>query len=348
MSTMPSTALRRDGSFDSKGRLVFRRALVWDNVWPVDLKGEEQAGNDWTMLDRFAKAGVGVLGVTLAGDNHNVGQAIELVGWARRFLLAHGDRYALIESVNDVLLAHSSGKLAIALQFEGTRCFERNLDLIEIYFKLGVRQVILAFNNSNSVGCGCAEESDSGLTKFGRRFVRELQAVGMLVDLSHVGHRTSLEALEIATKPAVFSHSNVYAIQSSFRNIHDDQIQACAATGGLIGVSGSSEYLGDRACATETIFRHLDYLVQKVGSEHVGIGLDIVFDNTAMNDWVRNRPDEWPMAADPKWPGFKYAMPEQLEILTGLMLSHGYSEEAVLNILGGNYLRICRSAWAPG
>lgn len=329
-------------------RAVFEKALVWDNVWPVDLKGGERIGNDWGKLERFAAAGYGVLGITLAGDNQNISQAIELVAWARQYLLAHRDRYVIIETVDDALAAKATGKLGIMLHFEGTRCFERNLDLIELYYKLGIRQTILAFNNSNSVGGGCAEENDGGLTNFGRRFVKELQAGGILVDLSHTGRRTSLEAMELAVKPMVFTHSNVDAIHPSFRNVTDEQIKACAATGGLVGVSGSSGYLGDLECRTGTIFRHLDYLVQLVGPDHVGIGLDVVFDAVALSDWARGRPHEWPVAADPNWPGFRYAMPEQLLELTQLMLDHGYGEEAVLKILGGNYLRICRAAWQTG
>lgn len=331
----------------ASAKALYERALVWDNVWPVDLKGGERFGNDWSMLERFAAAGTGVISVTLAGDSHNVSQAIELVGWARRHLLANPARYVLIETVEDALRARASGKLGVTLQFEGTRCFERNLDLIELYYKLGVRQTILAFNSANSVGGGCAEEHDGGLTNFGRRFVKELQAVGMLVDLSHVGYRTSLEALALASRPMVFTHSNARAIHASFRNIHDEQVKACAATGGLVGVSGSSEYLGDPACRTETIFRHLDHFVTLVGSDHVGIGLDVVFDGERLSQWIRQRPDEWPIAADPNWPGFRYAMPEQLELLTAMMLDHGYPQEAVLKILGGNYVRVCRAAWQP-
>jgi membrane dipeptidase len=332
----------------SRANSLFRDALVWDNVWPVDLKYGPPFGNDWRMLERFVGAGVSVLGITLAGDNHNVSQAVELVGWARQYLLGHSDRYVLVETIDDALSAQTAGKLGVSLQFEGTRCFERNLDLVELYYKLGVRQTILAFNNGNSVGGGCAEEHDSGLTNLGRRFVKEFQTVGMLVDLSHVGHRTSLDALEISTKPMVFTHSNAYAVHPSFRNVRDDQIKACAAAGGLIGVSGSSEYLGDAACRTETVFRHVDYLVQLVGPDHVGIGFDVVFDSAALNKWVRSRPHEWPMTADSTWPGFNYVMPEQLEALSTIMVDHGYGEDTVLKILGKNYVRVCTAAWTQG
>jgi membrane dipeptidase len=167
----------------------------------------------------------------------------------------------------------------------------------------------------------------------------------MLIDLSHVGRRTSLDALGMAGKPMVFSHSNACGVHENFRNIDDEQARACAASGGLVGISGSSEYLGDLQCRSETLFRHLDHYVQMVGADHVGVGFDVVFNPEPLSRWVRGRPDEWPMAKDPAWPGFRYAVPEQLAELVGLMISHGYSDGAITGILGQNYLRICARVW---
>lgn len=251
----------------------------------------------------------------------------------------------LVRAVDDIPAARRAGKLAVVLQFEGTRCFERDLNLIELFYDLGVRQTILAFNNANCTGGGCVEAVDGGLTSYGRRFIREAERVGMLIDLSHVGHKTALDALEIAAKPMVFSHSNANAVHRCFRNIDDEHARACADTRGLVGISGSSEYLGDQQCRTETLFRHLDHFVQLVGAEHVCIGLDSVFDAESLSRWAKARPDEWPMTQDPAWPGFNYAVPEQLVELVGLMLSHGYPEGGVRAILGQNYLRVCENVW---
>jgi membrane dipeptidase len=324
---------------------LLKSAVVWDNVWPVDLPGLSSADNGWEQLERFAKAGVSAVGVTLAGDNHNSAEALSITAWARQELRSRSSLLMLVESVEDIVSAKRAGKLAVVLQFEGTRCFERDLNLIDAFYALGVRQTLLAFNSANCTGSGCAEPADGGLTPYGRRFVREAERVGMLVDLSHVGRRTSLEAISIAQKPMVFSHSNANAIHPSFRNIDDEQARACAATGGLVGISGSSEYLGDPKCRTQTLFQHLDHYVQLVGPEHVGLGFDIIFNAEPVNKYVRARPEEWPMVKDPTWPGFHYAMPEQIVELIGVMLANGYSERAVEDILGRNYLRICSQVW---
>lgn len=326
-------------------RLPLNDAFIWDNVWPVDLKGGVEIGNDWSRLERFRRAGYGAIGITLAGDNQNLSQAVELVGWARTQVRERADSI-LVDKVQDIEDARRENKLAVMFQFEGTRCFERNLDMVELFYALGVRQTLLAFNNTNSAGGGCADTNDGGLTAYGAQLVREMQRVGMLVDLSHTGGRTSLDALAMASKPMIFSHSNCHALYDSFRNVTDEQIKACAATGGLVGVSGASAYLGDDRCSTASLFRHLDHIVQLVGPEHAGIGLDVVFDADALNKYVRARPSEWPMVRDPSFSGFRYVQPEQLSELTELMAAHGYGEAAIRQILGGNYLRICKLAWA--
>jgi membrane dipeptidase len=330
---------------DSRAKELLESSLVWDNVWPVDLPCDEDAGNDWEKLDRFAAAGINVLGVTLAGDNHDASEALRLTAWARRHLQARSDQVSLAHTMDDIATARKAGKLSVVLQFEGTRCFERDLGLIEVFYALGVRQTILAFNNANCTGAGCAEAVDGGLTAYGRRFIKEAERVGMLIDLSHVGRKTSLDALEVAEKPMLFTHSNANTVHRSFRNIDDDQARAAARTGGLVGISGSSEYLGDHQCRTETLFRHLDHYVQLLGAEHVCIGLDVVFEAEPLSRWARSRPDEWPMAQDPDWPGFNYAVPEQLTELVGLMLTHGYPDKGIQGILGENYVRVCKQVW---
>ncbi|MBS0421411.1 MAG: membrane dipeptidase [Proteobacteria bacterium] len=322
-----------------------RSALVCDMVWPLDFDPADTTGNDYGKLLRFHQAGVHCLSVTLAGDNQSSAQALAVVAGAKRKLAALPHVH-LVQSPEDIDIARRNGQLAVATHFEGTRCLERNLDLIWVFAELGIRHNLLAFNNANSVGGGCAERVDGGLTRFGRRVVTEMQRAGVLVDLSHCGLRTSREAIEMAERPMVFSHSNAAALAPSFRNIDDASIRAVAATGGLVGVSGCSGYLGAEEDLPGAVVRHIDYLCGMVGARHVGLGLDVVFDAAAINQWVRSRPDEWPMASDPHWRGFSYVMPEQIpEIVAGL-LALGYATSDIEDILGRNWVRVITQAWA--
>jgi membrane dipeptidase len=324
---------------------LVRSALVWDNVFPINLPGEVQLGNSWDALQSFRDAGVDVVSITLAGDNHNLSQAFSLCAWAHRELRARENRLLLVKNLADIERARVSGRLAIILHFEGTRCFERDPRVIELFYDLGIRQSLIAFNQQNSAGGGCADPEDGGLTPYGQRLIREMQRVGMLVDLSHVGQRTSLDAIAVATRPVVFSHSNARALCPSFRNLTDEQIRACARSGGVVGVSGSSEYLGDLACSSETVFRHIDYLASCVGVDHVALGLDVVFDPDSLSAWARGRPEEWPMTKDPHWAGFRYAQPGQITHVVELMLQAGYSEADARKVLGENWLRVCAATW---
>ena len=320
---------------------LHREAVVWDNVWPL----EPGCGNDFGKLALFAAAGVTVLSLTIAGDNHNVSEAIRRVALVRKQVLADPEHLILVEHVGDVIQAKETGRLGVTFHFEGTRCFERDLDLVEAYYRLGVKHALLAFNVANSVGGGCAESADGGLTRFGARLVAEFERVGMLVDLSHTGFRTTMDVMERATRPVLFSHSNAAGLHGHFRNLSDVQLAACAATGGLIGVSASSQYLGEARASTPAIMRHLDYYVQKIGPRHVVLGLDIVFDAAMVDAYMRARPEEWPMTLDPNWPGCNYARPEQIPELTQAMLDRGYGRDAVLDILGRNYLRVYGDVW---
>lgn len=329
----------------ARAAALMRSALVWDNVFPINLPGELDIGNSWNALESFKEAGVDVVSITLAGDNHNLSQALSLCAWARRELRAREERLLLVKTLADVARARTENRLAIILHFEGTRCFERDPGMIEMFYDMGIRQTLIAFNRQNSAGGGCADPQDAGLTPYGRRLVEEMQRVGMLVDLSHTGLRTSLEAIGMATRPMAFTHSNAYALCPSFRNLKDEQIRACAGTGGVIGISGSSEYLGDVACSSEVLFRHIDYVATCVGVDHVAIGLDVVFESAALSAWARGRPEEWPMTRDPLWPGFYYARPAQIGEVVDLMLQRGYAESDVRKVLGENWLRVCGAAW---
>lgn len=323
-------------------RTLCAEALIWDMVWPWD----PHVGNDFERFHEFREGGYNVISITLAGDNHNAGDAVKLIGEIRQKLKNHQDICGLATSIADIETLKAEGKLAVLLHFEGTNCLESRLELVEVFYDLGIRHNLLAFNTANSCAGGCAEKVDGGLTAFGRKVIREMERVGMLLDLSHTGHKTAMDAMEFSTKPCVYTHSNINALHQHYRNLSDDEIRRCAGTGGLIGVSGSSGYLGDQQCNSTTIFQHIDYVVQLLGScKHSGLGLDIVFDPTELNDYVRANPDEWPAESAPDWPGFHYARPRQIVEVVDIMLTHGYAPTDISQILGGNYLRICAQVW---
>jgi membrane dipeptidase len=168
----------------------------------------------------------------------------------------------------------------------------------------------------------------------------------MLMDCSHTGYRTSMDIMAASRRPVIFSHSNVRALKDHPRNIRDDQIDACAATGGVIGLSGIGIFIGANDIRTESLLRHIDHVSERVGPDHAGLGLDFVFDQAA---------DDLPPGVDPAawWPpGNEYGMgslsivpPEQLPEIAEALLRHGYSEAEARGILGENFLRVAGATW---
>ena len=258
---------------------------------------------------------------------------------------AHADTMILIRSVDDVLEARETGKLGLTLNLQETNPLDGDLAMIDLYYQLGVRHMLLAYNQKNRVGDGCAERTDAGLSRFGVRVVEEMNRVGMLVDGTHTSYRTTMEAMELSNAPFIFSHCNAWHVVPHYRNVKDDQIKACAATGGVIGVNGLGEFLDDPEAASESIFRHLDHMVNLVGPEHVGIGLDYVKNTAGFWDWVRSNPEMWPLVDGKPHHDTAFGQPEQIAELCELMLSRQYAEEDVRAILGGNFARVAREVW---
>ena len=199
-------------------------SLVWDDVLPW-VPGFNREEID-TLLPRFKGAGVDVVSLSLVGHGASLEGTIQVLAEVRREIEERSDWLVLATSVKAVRRAREDNRLAVNFNFQETLPFETSLDLIQLYYDLGVRQALLAYNQRNLVGDGCAERTDAGLSRFGVEVVRTMNWVGMLVDGSHSGHRTTLDAMEVSERPFVFSHSNPYAVYPHYRNIKDDQIKA--------------------------------------------------------------------------------------------------------------------------
>lgn len=324
-------------------RRLLRESVVWDNTFPFGPSCGSQAAHLRT-LERMHSAGYACVTLTTASDPHNMATTIRKIAIDDRFFDAHAGRFQRVGSADDILRAKSQGKLAVVYSFQGTTPFERNLDLVGLYYRLGVRQALMAYNQKNDVGDGCHERTDAGLSRFGISLVQEMNRVGMLVDCSHTGYRTTMDVFEASRSPVVFSHSNARALVDHERNIHDDQALACARTGGVIGVNGVSFFLGGSDESARRLFRHVDHFVQLVGAEHVGIGLDVVSDKSPLMAIAAANADKYPSAGGYQQEPF-FAGPEILSELTELMLRHHYADDQVQGILGGNWLRVARQVW---
>lgn len=291
-------------------------------------------------LPRFKKAGIDFVSLTVSVPENSLNTTIRHIARVKAHIAERPDQMRFVTTASQIIAAKSEGKLAVGFHFQGTDPFEGSVELVELFAELGIGHVLLTYNQKNLVGDGCAERTDAGLSRYGKRIIEAMNKSAIIVDGSHTGYRTSMEAIEISTRPVIFSHSNAYALVPHYRNIKDDQIRACAQSGGLIGVNGVNEFLGDRDGSTDAMFRHVDYIANLVGPQHVGIGLDYVKDYDAIWQWMEDNPDLWPdnEGAAPIYPA--HAQPEQIRELALRMLDAGYPRADVHAILGGNYLRV--------
>lgn len=201
--------------------------------------------------------------------------------------------------------------------------------------------MLLCYNTKNYVGDGCVEKTDGGLSNFRVQLIKKMNRVGMVIDCSHAEYRTSMEIIDASEKPVIFSHFNVYEICHHPRNIKDDQIKACAATGGMIGINGANQLLGEVESSPKKFAEHVDYIVQLVSSEHVGIGLDLVYFQEILNSFFQNYSNTYPpdyLKGNSPFQDLKSLQPEQLIEVVDCLLQKNYPEDAIKNILGLNFL----------
>jgi len=272
-------------------------------------------------------------------------------------LIARRDDLLLVWDAEDIVRAKELGKLGVVFHFQGTTPLDRDLKLVRAYRELGVRMIQLTYNVKNAVGDGCEELNDSGLSRFGVSLVKELNRQRIVVDCSHTGDRTTLEAIEVSEHPVVCSHSNSRVLKKTARNVPDDIIDAIAESGGLLGMNGSAGFVSSSERSTlDEFVDHIDYIVDRVGPNHVGVAVDYwqgmalvatqaeaqaLFEQfVESGQW---QPENYP--APPLYYPIGLDTPRELPNLTAKLLDRGYGEEDVAKIMGGNWLRVFRAVW---
>jgi len=330
---------------ESKATALIKQAILCDMA--LGFEPELEVSEKWDLLPRYLDIGFSYLGLALAGDSTSLETTIRYIA-RHRARIKQDNRLILVENADDILRAKNEAKLAVSFWFQGTNPLCNDLNMVDVYYRLGVRYMLLCYNTKNPVGDGCAESSDCGLSDFGRQLVEKMNQVGMLIDCSHTGYKTSMDAMELSDKPVIFSHSNVHAINPHPRNLKDDQIKACAKTGGIIGINGASILLGDSDTSPSKLVEHIDYISELVGPEHVGLGLDFIYFHSVLDLFFeKTNPGtyskDYLSNIDPKsWASFQ---PEQMVALIDALLKRGYSEKNINSIVGGNFLNVVNQVW---
>jgi membrane dipeptidase len=324
-----------------RARNLHEQALVCDLHGCMPLRPDV----DLSELSRYRLSGANYISINVGFDIIPWPDIVRILAHFRAWILARPEDYVLAATVADVRRAFGEGKLAVVFDLEGADALAGQISMIPMYYDLGVRSLAFAYNKTNGLAGGCAD-TDPGLTQLGRRAVSEMNRVGMLIDCSHVGARSSLEIIALSSQPVVFTHSNPAALLPHVRNITDEQIKACAATRGVVGIVGSGRFLAeDGRIRPETFVRHIDYIAQLVGVPHVALGIDCVFDVGELDDWIKAFPEYFPPAVLKTRGQPERPKPELLPEITEGMVGLGYSDKDIRAVLGENFLRVASSVW---
>jgi membrane dipeptidase len=258
--------------------------------------------------------------VTLALKNR-LTYALDGFGYLLNDIAGSQGDVVIVREPEDILRAKEEGKPAVIMAVEHADCTERSLNVLRMLYEVGVRSVGLTHNVSSWAADGNAEAREGvGLTHFGVELVKEMNRLGILVDLAHVSPSAFFSALEVTSKPVIFSHGNARALCDHPRNLTDEQLVALSKNGGVIGMSFVPFFVDAEAPTFERLLDHIDHVVEVAGVDTVGIGSDFDGGGTLLEDAL--------------------VYPR----ITEGLLERGYSESDVQKILGGNTMRVLQEA----
>ncbi|CAN7630243.1 dipeptidase [Duganella sp. LjRoot269] len=304
---------------------------------------------DFTPVRRLHAAGVNYVSLNVGADMNPISQVMSVIAGYRATIESDPDRYVLVSTVDDIIQAAADGRIAITFDLEGSMPLLDQPDMVALYARLGVRQIHFAYNRNNSVAGGC-HDVPRGLTPLGHSMVAAVNDAGILMDCSHTGRLCSLEIMAASTQPVIFSHANPYTLVEHGRNVTDEQIRACAATGGVVCVSGLSWFLGKENPGADDVARHAAYIADLVGVSHAGIGLDICFQQPALDDTPPGDFDPghwWPASA-----GYSadrpptFTPPEVWRQLAAALRKVGMTDTEAELVMGRNMMRVAQQVWS--
>jgi membrane dipeptidase len=266
----------------------------------------------------------------------------------KKLIRENSELVSLVRTTQDVLDAKANGKTGIILGFQNAHAFEDNLGYIEAFADMGVRVVQLCYNTQNLVGTGCYER-DGGLSGFGREVIAEMNRVGIMVDLSHVGGNTSEEAILASSKPVCYSHCLPSGLKEHQRNKSDDQLRFIAEHGGFIGVTMFPPFLKRGTEATvDDYVEAIDYVIDLVGEDCVGVGTDFTqgYDK-GFFDWITHDKGQYRQLTKfgPILNPLGIRTIGEFPNLTAAMQKAGWSEGRIRKVMGANWLRIFGEVW---
>lgn len=270
--------------------------------------------------------------------------------------IAHQDFLIHCRTVEDIFEAKKAGKVAWVAAVEGAACIENEVDRIDILYGLGIRQMGITYSESNALGSGLKEDHDGGLTRFGRKCVERMNRVGMLLDVSHCGQQTAYDAVMCSSKPVIASHVGAKGVWDTKRMAGDRLIRAIAEKGGVIGIEAAPHTTMSKTRMTHDIdsfMEHFEYVKDLVGIDHVGFGVDCMYgDHVGLHHAFTaalSTGETSKSQTEYQEVSFVKYLENPTEASWNIprwLIRHGYTDEEIAKVIGGNAIRVLREVWA--
>lgn len=356
------TKNERDRAAELHGRAIVINTLTGCHGWQSRWR-EFARGRAYNLIEKGLEGGCTANSLTLGGRNIGDG-ALGISAWDD-IMAAIPEKAKKILTAGDIEDAKRERKSGYIINFQNTTALEGRVSALNLFHKLGLRIMQLTYQKAELVGDGCGSRRaiTTGLSDFGLAVVERMNKLRMVVDLSHVGHATTMETIEVSKRPPAFTHTNCHGTYEFefMRGKSDEELQAMAERGGVAGMTAIARFVreeGDLEGSDINHFLdHIDYAVDLIGVDHVGIGLDINEGITPEDYYgVHNQNYEARFQADPtshvrrRHPFEHYYVfgldsISRVPYITEGLLKRGYSDDEVLKILGGNWLRYFRTIW---
>jgi membrane dipeptidase len=269
----------------------------------------------------------------------------------KHWFLEYGRIIRPILSVQDIRAAHREGRVGVILGWQNTSPLEDDLSRLRLFHELGLRVAQLTYNTQNHVGSGCYESKDSGLSGFGHDVVAEMNALGIVIDLSHVGPKTSEDALRASAQPVAYTHVCPAALKPHRRNKADGQLRAVAERGGVVGVTPFAAFLP--AATLGAYLDALEHVIDVSGEEHVAVGTDFTEGHDAsFLEWIMRDKGHGRIVTDTALEELSLEMPAGLERLcewqnvVAAMEARGWTERRIARVCGENWMRYFGDVWS--
>ncbi|HCZ00242.1 MAG: peptidase M19 [Rhodobacterales bacterium RIFCSPHIGHO2_02_FULL_62_130] len=323
---------------------------------PLRIDGLQYAKWSENIFRQMRAGGLDAVHVTITYHETFRETVLNIEAWNRWFEL-FPDLVFQGRSADDVALARATGRTAIFFGSQNPSCIEDDIGLVQVLHTLGLRFMQLTYNNQSLLATGCYEATDAGLTRMGRAVVAEMNRVGMVVDMSHSGERSTLEAIAHSTRPIAITHANPASWHAARRNKSDRVLQALAESGGILGFSLYPHHLaGGSACTVAAFCKMIARTADKIGIGALAIGSDLCQDQPdTVVEWMRS--GRWTKTVDfgegsPDAPGFPPMQPwfrdnrDFAAIADGLAAT-GMAPPEVDAIMGGNWQTFFRNSFSP-